>query len=129
MGGGPCILRANLGPLPVFVSQVGGPFLTRKSLTAYEGSRVAVICTNLAGNGDRGRAHIMLDGPGPVHSAEPRQDTVFWDSGPLPMGPHTLIIVNAGNHAFRLDRIDYDPTDGNAPNRPSEQKSGLRLPC
>ncbi|KAF8954566.1 hypothetical protein BDZ97DRAFT_1766053 [Flammula alnicola] len=43
-------------------------------------------------------------------------NTVLWDSGPLPLANHLFIVTNTGNQMYlRIDRFDYDPTDGNAP--------------
>jgi hypothetical protein len=41
---------------------------------------------------------------------------VLWDSGPLPFASHLVTLTDAGKEAYlRFDRVDYDPTDNNAP--------------
>ncbi|KAF8154584.1 hypothetical protein B0H34DRAFT_799352 [Crassisporium funariophilum] len=90
----------------------------------FTGSRVAVICILPTGNGERSMATFSIDNGPPVaisHQTTPpvQFQVEFWNSGPLAMGSHLLVITNAGTeNYFRLDRIDYDPTDSNAPNTP-----------
>ncbi|PPQ69512.1 hypothetical protein CVT24_001466 [Panaeolus cyanescens] len=97
----------------------------------FTGSAIAVICiipTSGGGNGVSRASFSIDNGPAKeVHipTTLPVQFEVeFWNSGPLPFGPHSLVITNIGNDAyFRLDRIDYDPTDSHAPrvNPPPQQ--------
>ncbi|KAF9044449.1 hypothetical protein BJ165DRAFT_1612094 [Panaeolus papilionaceus] len=87
----------------------------------FTGSRVAVICTIPTGDGQLSKASFQID-DGPAisvsHQTTPpvQWQTQFWNSGPLPFGSHLLTITNLDNDAyFRMDRIDFDPTDSNAP--------------
>jgi len=135
----PCTPQITLDQLPAFVSLVSGLFSINQTmwLTTHGGSRVAVICTIPAGRGDQSVAQFSLDGHGRFYlvshptSREVRRRIVFWDSGPLPFGQHVLTIMNMGREAeFRLNRIDFDPTDGNAaqaPNPPSQQRLVLDI--
>ncbi|PPQ69511.1 hypothetical protein CVT24_001465 [Panaeolus cyanescens] len=91
----------------------------------HAGSRVVVICTIPTGDGQLSRASFQID-DGPVipvsHRTTPpvQWQTQFWNSGPLPFGSHLLTITNLDDDAyFRMDRIDFDPTDSNAPAAPN----------
>ncbi|KAF8955044.1 hypothetical protein BDZ97DRAFT_1927517 [Flammula alnicola] len=88
----------------------------------FTGSRIAVICTIPTGDGlESSIASFSVDnGPAVTasHKTTPpvQWNTVLWDSGPLPLANHLLIVTNTGNQMYlRIDRFDYDPTDGNAP--------------
>ncbi|KAH9485592.1 hypothetical protein JR316_0002502 [Psilocybe cubensis] len=87
----------------------------------FTGTRIAFICTIPTGDGQLSQASFVVDGGAPVriaHATTPpvQWQTTFWDSGPLPYGSHLVTMTNTGNDAYlRLDRIDYDPTTGNAP--------------
>ncbi|PPQ74098.1 hypothetical protein CVT26_006477 [Gymnopilus dilepis] len=97
----------------------------------FTGSRVAVVCTIPTGDGALSQASFSLDnGPAvnAAHATTPpvQWQTVFWDSGPLPFASHLLVITNTGDQAyFRLDHIDYDPTNNNAPASASSQAGSL----
>ncbi|KAJ3505495.1 hypothetical protein NLJ89_g7385 [Agrocybe chaxingu] len=88
----------------------------------FRGSAVAVICTiPTGGEGQRSMATVSLDGGDPVFVSALTTPPVQWNyeffkADSLPFASHLLVITNAGNEAYlRLDRIDYDPTDGHAP--------------
>ena len=86
------------------------------------GSRVAIICIIPTGNsGASTRATVSIDGGAAVSvshvtTGPVQYGVVLWDSGPLPLKNHLVTLTNAGTEDYlRFDRVDYDPTDGNAP--------------
>jgi len=87
----------------------------RQGINIIIGSAVAIRCNIPSGAGEKSIASLTIDNePAAIifheTTSSPQLQCVFWDSGPLKMGSHLLVITNlADGVSLRLDSIDYEP--------------------